>query len=211
MELTPKQERFVAEYLIDLNATQAAIRTGYSAKTAASQGARLLKQGGVARAVQAAQQARAVRTEITQDRVLQELARIAFFDIRRLYRADGSMKDPCELDADTAAALASIEVKEELERGGGEEVLQEPPAAAAASATVSAAGSAAHGGAPRRKRGEQVAGYTIKTRVFDKVATLQLAMRHLGMLNDKLGLSAPGGGPIETVAHVTRTIIDPQA
>lgn len=211
MELTPKQERFVAEYLIDLNATQAAIRTGYSAKTAASQGARLLKQGGVARAVQAAQQARAVRTEITQDRVLQELARIAFFDIRRLYRADGSMKDPCELDADTAAALASIEVKEELERGGGEDALQEPPASAAASATVSAAGSAAHGGAPRRKRGEQVAGYTIKTRVFDKVATLQLAMRHLGMLNDKLGLSAPGGGPIETVAHVTRTIIDPQA
>ncbi|WP_312594395.1 terminase small subunit [Comamonas terrigena] len=209
MELTPKQERFVAEYLIDLNATQAAVRTGYSAKTAASQGARLLKQGGVARAVQAAQQARAVRTEITQDRVLQELARIAFFDIRRLYRADGSMKDPCELDADTAAALASIEVKEELERGGGEDVLQEPPASAAVSAPASSA--PAHGGAPRRKRGEQVAGYTIKTRVFDKVATLQLAMRHLGMLNDKLGLSAPGGGPIETVAHVTRTIIDPQA
>jgi len=209
MELTPKQKRFVAEYLIDLNATQAAIRTGYSAKTAASQGARLLKQGGVARAVQAAQQARAVRTEITQDRVLQELARIAFFDIRRLYREDGSMKDPCELDADTAAALASIEVKEELERGGGEDVMQEPPESAAASASASSA--TAPGGAPRRRRGEQVAGYTIKTRVFDKVATLQLAMRHLGMLNDKLGLSAPGGGPIETVAHVTRTIIDPQA
>jgi len=213
MELTPKQERFVAEYLIDLNATQAAIRTGYSAKTAASQGARLLKQSGVARAVQTAQQARAVRTEITQDRVLQELARIAFFDIRRLYRADGSMKDPCELDADTAAALASIEVKEELERGGGEDALHEPSASAAVSATVSASASSAlaHGGASRRRRGEQVAGYTIKTRVFDKVATLQLAMRHLGMLNDKLGLSAPGGGPIETVAHVTRTIIDPQA
>jgi len=209
MELTPKQARFVAEYLIDLNATQAAVRAGYSARTAASQGARLLKHGGVARAVQAAQQARAVRTEITQDRVLQELARIAFFDIRRLYRADGSMKDPCELDADTAAALASIEVKEELERGGGEEALQEPSASAAVSASASSA--PAHGGAPRRRRGEQVAGYTIKTRVFDKVATLQLAMRHLGMLNDKLGLSAPGGGPIETVAHVTRTIIDPQA
>lgn len=179
----------MAEYLIDLNATQAAIRTGYSAKTAASQGARLLKQSGVARAVQTAQQARAVRTEITQDRVLQELARIAFFDIRRLYRADGSMKDPCELDADTAAALASIEVKEELERGGGEDALHEPSASAAVSATVSASASSAlaHGGASRRRRGEQVAGYTIKTRVFDKVATLQLAMRHLGMLNDKLG------------------------
>ena len=195
MALNPKQERFAAEYLIDLNATQAAIRAGYSAKTAYSQGERLLRHVEVAQAVQAGQKARAVRTEITQDRVLQELARIAFFDIRQLYRPDGTMKDPTEMDADTAAALASIEVREELERGTADEE----------------ADSQAAGGAARRKRGELVGGYTIKTRVFDKVATLQLAMRHLGMLNDKLGLSAPGGGPIETVSRVTRTIIDPKA
>jgi phage terminase small subunit len=195
MALTPKQARFAAEYLIDLNATQAAIRAGYSAKTAYSQGERLLRHVEVAQAIQAGQQARAVRTEITQDRVLQELARIAFFDIRQLYRPDGTMKDPTEMDADTAAALASIEVREELDRGTGDEE----------------ADVVAPGGAVRRKRGELVGGYTIKTRVFDKVATLQLAMRHLGMLNDKLGLSAPGGGPIETVSRVTRTIIDPKA
>ena len=195
MALNPKQERFAAEYLIDLNATQAAIRAGYSAKTAYSQGERLLRHVEVAQAVQAGQKARAVRTEITQDRVLQELARIAFFDIRQLYRPDGTMKDPTEMDADTAAALASIEVREELDRGTGDEE----------------ADVVAPGGAVRRKRGELVGGYTIKTRVFDKVATLQLAMRHLGMLNDKLGLSAPGGGPIETVSRVTRTIIDPKA
>ncbi|WP_272970439.1 terminase small subunit [Comamonas terrigena] len=195
MALNPKQERFAAEYLIDLNATQAAIRAGYSAKTAYSQGERLLRHVEVAKAIQAGQKARAVRTEITQDRVLQELGRIAFFDIRQLYRPDGTMKDPAEMDADTAAALASIEVREELERGTGDEE----------------ADVVAPGGATRRKRGELVGGYTIKTRVFDKVATLQLAMRHLGMLNDKLGLSAPGGGPIETVSRVTRTIIDPKA
>ncbi|WP_370682253.1 terminase small subunit [Comamonas sp. GB3 AK4-5] len=195
MALTPKQERFVAEYLIDLNATQAAIRASYSARTAASQGERLLRNVEVAKAIQAAQAARAARTEITQDRVLQELARIAFFDIRKLYRDDGTMKDPHEMDADTAAALASIEVKEELERGEVDEELEDQP----------------HGGALKRKRGELVAGYTIKAKVFDKGSALQLAMRHLGMLNDKLGLSAPGGGPIETVTRVTRTIIDPKA
>lgn len=195
MALTPKQGRFVAEYLIDLNATQAAIRAGYSAKTASSQGERLLRNVEVSKALQAAQKAREQRTHITQDRVLQELARIAFFDIRKLYRDDGTMKDPHEMDADTAAALASIEVKEELEHGDVDEELEAQP----------------HGGALKRKRGELVAGYTIKAKVFDKGSALQLAMRHLGMLNDRLGISAPGGGPIEVVSRVTRTIVDPKA
>jgi Phage terminase, small subunit len=58
MELTPKQERFVAEYLIDLNATQVAVRAGYSAKTAAIKGAPAFKQAGEAWAAPTAQQAR---------------------------------------------------------------------------------------------------------------------------------------------------------
>ena len=57
--LTPKQARFVEEYLVDLNATQAAIRAGYSAKTAYSQGQRLLSHVEVRRAIQKAQDARA--------------------------------------------------------------------------------------------------------------------------------------------------------
>ncbi len=70
MSLTPKQECFVAEYLIDLNATQAAIRAGYSEKTAYSIGQENLKKPEVAEAVIAAQAERSERTEITQDYVL---------------------------------------------------------------------------------------------------------------------------------------------
>lgn len=187
MALTPKQERFVAEYLIDLNATQAAIRAGYSEKTAYSSGHDNLKKPEVAAAIQAAMKAREQRTEITQDRVLQELARIAFFDIRRLYRDDGTMKDPHEMDSDTAAAIASIEVKEEMERGEEvDEELEDQP----------------HGGTLKRRRGNLVAGYTLKTKVFDKGSALQLAMRHLGMLNDKIAHTGPNGGAVETVTRI---------
>ena len=69
-KMTAKQERFVAEYLIDLNATQAAIRAGYAEKGAAVEGSRLLAKPKIADAVAAAQAARAERTEITQDYVL---------------------------------------------------------------------------------------------------------------------------------------------
>jgi hypothetical protein len=75
--LTPRQSRFVDEYLVDLNATQAAIRAGYSARTAEQQGARLLGNAKVSEAVQAAQLARSERVRITQDDVLRGLHREA--------------------------------------------------------------------------------------------------------------------------------------
>jgi phage terminase small subunit len=68
--LTAKQERFIQEYLIDLNATQAAIRSGYSAKTADKIGSQLLGKTRVAQAIAAAQQKRSERTQITADYVL---------------------------------------------------------------------------------------------------------------------------------------------
>ena len=70
MSLTPKQERFVAEYLVDLNATQAAIRAGYSEKTAQMIGSENLAKPLIAAAVAAAVAKRSERTEITQDYVL---------------------------------------------------------------------------------------------------------------------------------------------
>ena len=70
MSLTPKQERFVAEYLIDLNATQAAVRAGYSEKTAQMIGSENLAKPMVAAAVAAAVAKRSERTNITQDYVL---------------------------------------------------------------------------------------------------------------------------------------------
>lgn len=71
--MTPKQERFAQEYLVDLNATQAAIRAGYSAKTAEVQGSRLLSNAKVAAAVAAGQAKRSERVEVTQDYVLTKL------------------------------------------------------------------------------------------------------------------------------------------
>lgn len=77
-KLTEKQKRFAREYIVDLNATQAAIRAGYSKKTACEQGARLLANVKVQEAVKKAMAKRQTRTQITQDKVLQELAAIAF-------------------------------------------------------------------------------------------------------------------------------------
>ncbi len=71
-KLTATQERFVDEYLVDLNATQAAIRAGYSAKTAHSCGPRLLVNAGVTAAIAAAKQARTEATKIDSDWVLRE-------------------------------------------------------------------------------------------------------------------------------------------
>ena len=76
-DITPKQARFVEEYLIDLNATQAAIRAGYSKKTAKQQGQRLLTNVDVQAAVTEAKETRSERTEITQDEVIQGLKKEA--------------------------------------------------------------------------------------------------------------------------------------
>ena len=77
-ELTPKQQRFCDEYLIDLNATQGAIRAGYSKNTAVQTASRLLTNVKVQEYLQEKQKKREQRTEITQDMVLRELAIIAF-------------------------------------------------------------------------------------------------------------------------------------
>lgn len=86
MSLTPKQERFVAEYLTDLNATQAAIRAGYSEKTAQQQGSRLLLNVLVQEAIAKGREKTAAKLEITKERIADELAKIAFADIRKAVR-----------------------------------------------------------------------------------------------------------------------------
>ena len=76
MALTPKQERFVQEYLVDLNATQAAIRAGDSAKTASRIGQQLLAKTCISEAIQKAMKKREKRTEVTQDYVIAKLREI---------------------------------------------------------------------------------------------------------------------------------------
>ncbi len=81
MALTPKQNQFVLEYTVDFNATAAATRAGYSEKTAAQAGHNLLQRDEIQVAIKDAIAAREKRTQITGDRVIQELARIAFADV----------------------------------------------------------------------------------------------------------------------------------
>lgn len=118
--LTPRQQAFVREYLIDLNATQAATRAGYSAKTAEQQGARLLGYAKVATAIQSAKKARAERTDVTADRVVLELARVAFGDPRNVMTWGPSgviLKDSADLTDDQVALVA--EVSQTTTKDGG--------------------------------------------------------------------------------------------
>ena len=90
--LTPRQQAFVDEYLVDLNATQAAIRAGYSAKTAHEQASRLLANAKIASAVADAKKARSERTQIDADWVLSRLAQDATADLADLYCENGTLK-----------------------------------------------------------------------------------------------------------------------
>jgi phage terminase small subunit len=109
--LTPKRRAFVAEYLIDFNATQAAMRAGYGAKSAHTMGSRLLRLPPVKASVEAALAARAERTRVTADRVIAEYARLAFADMRR-YAEWGEtgvkLRAHTSLDADDAAAVVEV-------------------------------------------------------------------------------------------------------
>lgn len=119
--LRAKQAVFVAEYLKDLNATQAAIRAGYSAKTAEQQGPRLLGNAGVQAAIQAGQAARAVRTGITQDRVLCETSLLAFSDLQHYVVDDlGNVQLAAGAPEGAMRALQSIKRKV-ITRGSGED------------------------------------------------------------------------------------------
>mgnify|MGYP002712675463 CR=1 FL=1 len=91
-ELTPKQRRFVDEYLMDLNATQAAIRAGYSEATAHVQGPRLLDNVAVREFLSASGQKRSERTQIDAAWMLKRLAEEAEADVADLYDEDGKLK-----------------------------------------------------------------------------------------------------------------------
>lgn len=110
MSLTPKQSRFVEEYLKDCNGTQAAIRAGYSKRTANEQASRLLAKANVRSELDKRLLRISSKIEVTAERVLLERSRLAFFDIRKLLDSTGRPLPIHELDDDTAAAIAGIDV-----------------------------------------------------------------------------------------------------
>ena len=108
-KLTEKQQRFVDEYLIDLNATQAAIRAGYSVKTANEQGSQNLAKLSIQQAIAEQMAERSKRTGVNQDRVVLELARIAFVKMTDLVDSHGRIKD--DAVEDDLACIESVKYK----------------------------------------------------------------------------------------------------
>ena len=109
-DLTQKQQRFVDEYLVDLNATQAAIRAGYSQTTAGQQGFELLKKPEIQSAITERRLAIQEATHVTQERIIKEIAALAFSDMRAMFAPDGSLLPVHSLPDSIAAAVSSIKV-----------------------------------------------------------------------------------------------------
>ncbi len=119
--MNDKQRRFVAEYLIDLNATQAAIRAGYSPKTAGSQAFDLLKKPEIAQAVAKATVKQLKSADLSAARVLEEMRRLGFSDMRKMFDEAGNLKAIHALSDDEGACIASVEiVKKNLAAGDGQ-------------------------------------------------------------------------------------------
>ena len=111
-KLTEKQKKFCEEYVVDFNGTQAAIRAGYSEKTSNVTSSENLAKPNIQSYIQKLIKDREKRTEINADMVVKELAKIAFFDIRKIFHQDGRLVNPCDLDDDTACVISGIKVRD---------------------------------------------------------------------------------------------------
>lgn len=109
-KLSQRHARFVAEYLVDYNATQAAIRAGYTPRSAAATGHELLRNPKIAAALAAGQQKLLDQAELSAGRILQELSRIAISDIRGAFDAAGNLIQVNSLSDAIAPAVAAVEV-----------------------------------------------------------------------------------------------------
>lgn len=172
-ELTPKQRAFIDEYLVDLNATQAAIRAGYAEKSAHSQAHDLLRKPEVSDALQAAFAARAQRVGLTQDAVVERLMAIAFGDLRDLAWWDGEgrvrVTPSDEIDDAAAAALKEISQTKRI--------------------------------IPQRS-GEPIETSELTVKSYDRMKALELLGKHLGMWREKVDVNVSGGLTLTALARM---------
>lgn len=122
---TARRRQFAAEYIQDFNATQAAIRAGYSKGSAGQQGNRLLKDAQIQGWIKEAIDKRQARTEITADRVVQEMAKVGFASMRQFIRIDTDGQpqiDLTETEADALDALSEVSTETVLEGEAGTKV-----------------------------------------------------------------------------------------
>lgn len=113
MALTDKQKRFCEEYLIDLNATQAAIRSGYSEKTAHSIGAENLIKPEIQTYISELQKSKSDELNINQNMVLKELMKVAFGDVKNYFDERGRLIDINELENEVSGSIKSVTVQQE--------------------------------------------------------------------------------------------------
>jgi len=110
-DLSPKEQVFIREILADGNATRAAVAAGYSAATASVTGSKLLRKAKVAQELANLREKQLSKLEISAEKVLQGLAELAFFDPRKMFNADGSMKRLTEMEEATVHALSGMDVE----------------------------------------------------------------------------------------------------
>lgn len=188
-KLTKKQKKFCDEYLIDLNATQAAIRAGYSKKTARFIGAENLTKPYIQEYIQQRMNAREKRTEITQDMVLRELAKIAFSNSSDFAKVVTKPRKKMVWN-DEIQEYEEKEVEEQFVEIIDTDLLPDDKKAAIASIKETK-----HG---------------IVVESCDKLKALELIGRHLGMFKDKIELSGQVNNPFDelSVEELKKLIVD---
>jgi len=178
--LNAQQLRFVQEYLIDLNATKAAERAGYSPKTAYSQGQRLLKHVEVSQAIEEAQKARAEKTETDAAFVLKRLVDEVSADLADLYNDNGSLKPVKEWPLIWRQGLvAGIETETLRPRGKQDE------------------------------DGEGEETVVMKVKLSDRVKRLELLGKHISVnaFREQVGHGDPNGNPLPVVDDMSKNDI----
>lgn len=164
--MTDAQKRFCDEYLIDLNATKA-YKVAYpnckKDETARANSSRLLTKANIQNYISDRQKELQEETKVTQQRVISELAAIAFFNIKNIYNKDGSLKPVKDMDDETAKAISSVKT---LQKAGSMKININPE------------------GTDEEVPIEHIAEQTIEYKTNDKKGALELLGKHLGMFND---------------------------
>jgi len=166
--LTQQKKIFVAEYLKNgMNATSAALSAGYSKRTARVQGSRLLTDVDIKEQIEQKAEAVITKLDISVERTLNEIGRLAFYDPAKFFESDGSVKRIQDMDEDSRAAIAGMEVTELFD-----------------------------GKEQQEKDGEKqphVYGLLKKIKLTDKGSALDKLMRYHALYRDKLDLGGTVG------------------
>lgn len=182
--MNDRQRRFVLEYLIDLDAKKAAIRAGYSPQTAGQQAFSLMARKDVADAITFEMGQRSIRTMVTADRVLEELARIGFFDLRRVVEWRGEEVSTEEVDEDGNTVITIKSANQVLLKDSDKLTIED----VAAIAEIS-----------QGKDG-------LKIKFAPKMAALAEIGRHLGIAQ-RHEVTGKNGGPIQTEELSARELL----